>query len=116
MVIAESDPTSVIFWSVVMIAMLVGGLFLALRLKKKLKSDDAPSAPLGFTLSDLRDMHRAGQLTDAEFEKAKEKIVLAAQKAAERVVPPAGAVVDRDSAEAIRERRRKREDPGAGLM
>jgi hypothetical protein len=42
---------------------------------------DAGPAPrqMGFTLSDLRQMHRDGQLSTEEFERAKEKIVATAR-------------------------------------
>ena len=100
-----------------LVVVSVIGLAVAIRVKRYMQRDDpaGPAPSAGFTLSDLRAMHRAGQLTDAEFEKAKEKIVVAAQKAAERIAaPPPGAPVDRDSADAIRERRRNRQDPGPG--
>src|SRR3712207_8783046 len=38
----------------------------------------------GFTLADLRQLHKSGQMTDEEFEKAKSKVVEAAKRAAER--------------------------------
>jgi hypothetical protein len=113
MSLAKADPTSVIAWSVAMLLLLVVGLFWATRLKRKFKNEDVPAPPLGFTLSDLRDMHRAGQLTDDEFAKAKAKIVVAAQKAAEKVPAPQG-VVERDSADAIRARRALREQQDGG--
>ena len=54
-------------------------------------------------------MHKAGQLTEEEFTKAKEKIVAAAQKAAERATPK-GEPPPRDSSDAIRARRLAREE------
>jgi hypothetical protein len=38
----------------------------------------------GFTLSDLRRLHKSGQMSDAEFERAKAKVVEAARRATER--------------------------------
>ena len=38
----------------------------------------------GFTLGDLRRLHKAGQLSDEEFEKAKAGMIAAAQAAAQR--------------------------------
>jgi len=96
---------------------LVLGMVAAARLKRRLRQDDAqPAAASGFTLSDLRQMHRAGQLTDAEFERAREEVVAAAKKAAERAAPPPGTAPEKDSADAIRLRRLARDaqiDEGA---
>lgn len=89
----EGSVTSVILWSAVLIALLIAGLMWGLRFKRRLNQEDEAAPPMGFTLGDLRQMHRAGQINDAEFVKAKEKIIEAAKKAAERParVPPAGA-------------------------
>ena len=81
----ESGPQDVVFWSIVLLLLLVAGFWVVLRLKRRL-SDDAdhpPSAGAGFTLSDLRRMHREGQMSDAEFERAKAKIVEAARRTVE---------------------------------
>jgi hypothetical protein len=104
--LAATSPVSVIVWSLVILALLVIGMGAALRLRRKIKQEDTNPAPVtGFSLSDLRQMHRAGQLTDGEFERAKEKVVLAAQKAAERAAPTPGLPLDKDSVDAIRARR-----------
>ena len=106
----EFDVFTVLAWSAGLIVLLVVGMVFALRLKRRMKQhdDEAAAVPAaGFTLSDLRQMHRAGQLTEEEFNKAKEKIVLAAQKAAERI--PAMGNPQKDSTEAIRARRAARE-------
>jgi uncharacterized membrane protein len=103
------DVVSVILWSAVLMALLIAGMAFALRLKRRIKAEDSEPVPVaGFTLSDLRQMHRAGQISDAEFAKAKEKVVAAAKKAAERELDPADPV-ERDSADAIRARRLSRE-------
>ena len=103
----------VVAWSVGLLVALVLGMMGAARLKRRLRQDDfQPAAASGFTLSDLRQMHRAGQLTDAEFERAKEKVVAAAKKAAARAAPPPGVAPEKDSAEAIRLRRLAREARG----
>jgi hypothetical protein len=108
--LAEADVAAAMFWSLVTLGLLIVGMMAAVRLRRKLKQEDVTATPVaGFTLSDLRQMHRAGQITDAEFERAKEKVVLAAQKAAARAVPPPGTPVEKDSADAIRARRMARE-------
>ena len=78
-----SGLPAVFFWTLVLIIGLIL-LFVAVTwLKRWLAPKDA-SVGVGFTLSDLRQMHREGKLTDAEFEKAKFQALAAAQKATER--------------------------------
>lgn len=73
---------SVLWWSIVLVGLLLAGFVVVAQLKKRLmKPDDTISA--GFTLSDLRALRRAGKMTEAEFEKAKEAVVAAARRAAE---------------------------------
>ena len=75
--------TSVLWWSVVLVGLLLVAFVAVAQLKKRLmKPDETMSA--GFTLSDLRALHRAGKMSDAELEKAKEAVVGAAKRAAER--------------------------------
>jgi hypothetical protein len=108
--LAEASIASAIFWSIVTLGLVLVGMMAAARLRRKMKEEDVTTGPVaGFTLSDLRQMHRAGQITDAEFERAKEKVVLAAQKASAREAPPSGTPVEKDSTDAIRARRLARE-------
>lgn len=74
---------NVMWWSVVLIGLLLAAFVAVAQVKKRLvRSDDISGS--GFTLSDLRQLHRDGKMTDGEFEKAKQAIVVAAQRAAER--------------------------------
>jgi hypothetical protein len=108
--LADASIAPAIFWSLVTLGLLIVGMMAAARLRRKIKQEDVTAAPAaGFTLSDLRQMHRAGQISDAEFERAKEKVVLAAQKAQARAAPPPGTPVEKDSTDAIRARRLARE-------
>jgi hypothetical protein len=109
--LAEASIAAAIFWSMVILGLLVVGMMAAIRLRRKIKQEeDVTAAPAaGFTLSDLRQMHRAGHITDAEFERAKEKVVLAAKKASAPAVLAAGTPVAKDSTDAIRARRLARE-------
>jgi hypothetical protein len=121
--LAESSIAEVMIWLVLVMVLLVVGLMWATRLKRRMNQADEPVPATGFTLSDLRQMHRAGQLTDAEFAKAKDKIVEAARRAPEPPATAAGAGAaappaapdDRFSADAIRARRAAREDPRRGF-
>ena len=81
---AESlDVKRIIWTSLALVGLLVAGLVIVSHLKRRLGQDDAPVSA-GFTLSDLRQMHKSGQMTDEEFEKAKAMVVGAAKRAAER--------------------------------
>jgi hypothetical protein len=80
------------------LGILLGGLLVAMLIvswvRKRLKEPDEP-ASAGFTLSDLRQLHKSGQMSDEEFERAKAKVVEAARRAAERqAVRQAGATPD----------------------
>jgi hypothetical protein len=70
----DSGMASVLGWSLVLIAMLVGAFFAIARLRAWLKQDETP-ASVGFSLTDLRALHRAGKMTDEEFEKARSLMV-----------------------------------------
>jgi len=83
---SASDTVYVIIWSSVLVVLLVLGFGLLSAVKKKMRNDEvsAPGAAAGFTLADLRQMHREGQLNEEEFERAKEKIIGAARKGARK--------------------------------
>jgi hypothetical protein len=85
----ERDYTQIFIWSLVLIGVLAVGLVVVSKVKRRLQETEQPSS-MGFTLSDLRQLHKTGQMTDEEFERAKAKVVEAAKKAAERDAKPAG--------------------------
>ena len=85
--LAESGVLPVIGWSLVLIALLLVGFFAVTWLRQWMKADDAP-ATVGFTLSDLRELHRQGKMSDAEFEKARSLIVGATKAAAGKLPDP----------------------------
>jgi len=86
----ESGAGGAVLWSVVVILLCVGAFWLVSVVRKRLKEDAEITAgpATGFTLSDLRQLHKSGQMTDAEFERAKEKIVEAGRRAAAQVHSP----------------------------
>ena len=56
---------------------------------KRWMSDSAPtSSSPGFTLSDLRQMHREGKMTDEEYQQARDKMVSSAKKMADSLPDP----------------------------
>lgn len=70
----ENALSSVFVWSLVLVAAVIGGFWLVTLLKRRLQqSDDGASSP-GFSLADLRALHRSGQLSDEEFERARTKM------------------------------------------
>lgn len=72
-----------LWWLIVLIGLLLAGFVAAVRVKKYMSKPEDMSGP-GFTLSDLRTLHRSGKMTDSEFERAKEVVLAAAKHAAEK--------------------------------
>jgi hypothetical protein len=68
--IAQAGTGSALVWTLVLIIALVLMFGAVAAYRKWMKSDDAPSGP-GFTLGDLRKLHKEGKMTAEEFEKAK---------------------------------------------
>jgi hypothetical protein len=76
-------------WSLVLIVFLIACFAAVSYLKKWLKTDDEP-VKTGFTLSDLREIHRRGEITDEEYERARSKMVASAKSATANMPDPAG--------------------------
>jgi hypothetical protein len=71
------------------VGVVLVGMVIVQRVKRKVQQgDEAPSA--GFSLSDLRALHKAGKISTEEFEKAKAKVVEAVRKANARQEAAAG--------------------------
>ena len=85
-----SNVGGVIGWSLVLILLIIGGAAGVLYLRRWLKEEDVPSSAgkIGFTLSDLRQLHREGMMTDEEFERARTKMVAAGKAMAEKLPDP----------------------------
>jgi hypothetical protein len=87
-----------------LIVLVVIGWFVIARIRSWMKDNAEASQP--FTLDDLRQLHRSGQLSDEEFERAKEmmigsvrraptlKEIKAAQAKSPRVAPPTTPLAD----------------------
>jgi hypothetical protein len=70
---ADALP-QILFWSfVAVILLVVMAVALAYIRKKMSPSEDFRGE--GFTLADLRRLHKSGQMSDAEFERAKAKLL-----------------------------------------
>jgi uncharacterized membrane protein len=85
------DYGAIFIWSLVLVAFLIGMFLLVHQIKNWVKSPEA-SIGTGFTLSDLRQLHKSGQMSDEEFDKAKSRIIEAAQKASARPATTRGGV------------------------
>lgn len=92
MAIAQSIPTGQVFvLSLILIGLVVIGFAVALQVKRRVQQGEEPGETAGFTLSDLRRLHKTGQMSDQEFEQAKGQILTATKRAAERdaaKIPP----------------------------
>jgi hypothetical protein len=71
------------WWALVLVGVVLVGFYAVVQVKRWVTKPDEP-AGAGFTLSDLRALHRSGKITTEEFEKAKLAIVEAAQRAQKR--------------------------------
>jgi hypothetical protein len=106
----DGSTADIFLWSAVLLAFLVVGMAVVLWLKRRMQADDEPATvnPAGFTLSDLRRLHKSGQMSDDEFERAKVKIVAAAKRAEVRESATASAA-ERRTAEDLRKARERDE-------
>jgi hypothetical protein len=73
--LAAADLSTVFLWSLGLLVLLVVGFTVALWLRKRMSPGGADFRAQGFTLADLRDLHKKGLMTDAEFERAKAQVV-----------------------------------------
>lgn len=88
------DPAKLVLPLGILVGVLIVAAVIVTWVKKRLKEPDEPVSA-GFTLSDLRQLHKSGHMSDEEFERAKAKVVEAARRAAERqAVRQAGATPD----------------------
>ena len=112
--LAQSSTGGVFVWSLILIALVVAGCAAVLRLRRWLKEDyDGPATSgIGFTLSDLRQLHREGKMTDEEFERARSKMVEAGRVMAAKMPHPLSR--PQDTTDAGRARTRREPPPGSG--
>src|SRR5437868_711287 len=79
---------SVILWSLFLIALVMVGFFVVMRVRRWLREEDDAAGNAGFTLSDLRELHRRGQMSDEEFERAKSQMIAGAKALAGKLPDP----------------------------
>ena len=86
----DDDPFGIIIACFVLVVVVAGGAYAVVWLRKRYWGGEAEDVPhVGFTLGDLRQLYKNGQISEQEFQRAKEKIVEAATRAAERKAPSA---------------------------
>jgi hypothetical protein len=76
----------IIVASLVVIGLIIVAFVVVAQVRRRLRADDdsSGSGGLGFTLSDLRQLHKSGKMSSEEFERAKAKILEATRRAGER--------------------------------
>ena len=83
----DSPLASVLVVSAVLIVVLVVAFLGYVQLKRWMgSSDDEPAD--GFTFGGLRELHRAGKLSDAEYEMARAQLKLTTSRAAGTLPDP----------------------------
>jgi len=84
-ILADDDPFAIAFACLSLLIIVVAGAYVVMWLRRRYWGADDGAAPsTGFTLADLRDLHRSGQISEEEFNRAKEKILAAHQRAEQR--------------------------------
>jgi hypothetical protein len=84
---AAADPKSisgVFVWSGVLVILLLIAFAGYSYLKRWMSASDEP-VKVGLTLSDLRELHRQGKLSDAEYELTRANMLKSAKRATERM-------------------------------
>ena len=86
-ILAATGVPAVIGWSLVLIAVVIVGFLVVIRLRQWLQADDEPVAA-GFSISDLKRLHKEGKISTEEFERARQKMVGAAKAMTEKLPDP----------------------------
>ena len=69
----QSGYGKLFIWLLVLIGLVVVGFFIVVWVKRRMQAPDATPSP-GFSLADLRELHRTGKISDEEFERARGKM------------------------------------------
>jgi uncharacterized protein YneF (UPF0154 family) len=66
---------SIIVWCLVLVVAIVVGFAIAVWVKRRITEPESPASP-GFSLEDLRQLHREGKLSDQEYERARARMAV----------------------------------------
>jgi hypothetical protein len=81
----ETGAGDVIFVCIFLLIVVLAAAYAVIWLRRRLWSqEDADLPSTGFSLGDLKQLHRQGKITDQEFQTAREKVVAAAHATAQR--------------------------------
>jgi hypothetical protein len=86
----SSDVTSAIMISLLLIGLTIAGFFVVVMVRRKTRDMTTEATAAGFTLSDLRALHRSGKINDEEFERAKGRLIAEAKAASKTDADAAG--------------------------
>jgi hypothetical protein len=73
----------VILWSLVLFVFVIAAFAGVVYVKRRVLAGDEPTRGIGFSLGELRQLHKSGLMTTEEFERAKAKMLLATANAPE---------------------------------
>ena len=76
---AQSVYGKLFFWLLVLMAVVVVGCIAAVWVKRRVQEPDT-QRPIGFSLADLRELHRTGKISDEEYERARGKMAASLKK------------------------------------
>jgi uncharacterized membrane protein len=70
---AQNQYGNLFFWCLILLALVVAGFVLVAWVKRRTQQQDS-GPTIGFSLADLRELHRTGKISDQEFERARGKM------------------------------------------
>lgn len=74
-IIAAAEVTSILLWLAVLLAAVIAGTLVILRLRRSMLSRGVGDQAAGFGLHDLQRLHETGELSDEEYERAKSSLL-----------------------------------------
>jgi uncharacterized membrane protein len=80
--LAEQSPVGpILVWSLVLFVTVIVGFVLVSWAKRRLTASE--ESPSGFSLAELRELHRSGRLSDQEYARARERLLASMQRASD---------------------------------
>lgn len=75
----DTDYLSIFIWAIALVMLVLVGFGMVVWARRRMHETETAAPSAGFTLSDLRAMHQSGKISDAEYERAKAKIIATAR-------------------------------------